>query len=308
MERRRDRMVTMMALPLMSCSARLPVYALLIGALFPPSLVFGFLPVQGLIMVGMYVFTTLCTLVVAAVLGRTVFKGPSVPLILEIPPYRMPRWRTVLRMMFQRRTVFLKQAGSVIMICTIALWVLLSFPQDPPLEGDYETRRAAAEATLGGIELQEELARIDDEETGEAFRNSYAARFGHAIEPTIEPLGFDWKIGIGLIGSFAAREVFVSTMGVVYGVGDEVDEESTTLREKIRGEMNAAGRPVYTPLVGLSLLIFFALACQCMSTLAAVYRETGGLRWPAFMFAYMTALAWLASFLVYQGGRLLGFE
>jgi ferrous iron transport protein B len=134
---------------------------------------------------------------------------------------------------------------------------------------------------------------------------SYGARLGHAIEPAIEPLGFDWKIGIGLIGAFAAREVFVSTLGVVYGVGGEADEQSATLREKIRAETRADGAPVYTPLVGLSLMVFFALACQCMSTLATVYRETRSWRWPAFLFVYMTALAWIASFVVYQAGSRL---
>jgi ferrous iron transport protein B len=141
----------------------------------------------------------------------------------------------------------------------------------------------------------------------EELRSSLAGQMGHAIEPVIEPLGFDWKIGVGLIGAFAAREVFVSTMGVVYGVGGEVDEESASLREKIQSEQRSDGTPLYTPLMGLSLMIFFALACQCMSTLGAVYRETKSLKWPVFLFAYMTALAWVASFVVYQGGRALGF-
>lgn len=308
MERRRDRMLTMMVVPLMSCSARLPVYALVIAALFPPSHVFGVVPVQGLLMVGMYVFSTVIALLATAVLGRTIFKGPRVPLILELPPYRLPHWRTVLKMMSQRAGVFLREAGGVILVCTIGLWLLLSYPKHPELEVDYGAQRAAAQSELAGAERSARLASIDAAEEGEVFRKSYGARLGHMIEPAIEPLGFDWKIGIGLIGAFAAREVFVSTMGIVYGVGGEVDAGSSTLREKIRAETYADGRPVYTPLVGLSLMVFFALACQCMSTLAAVYRETGGLRWPLFLLAYMTVLAWLTSFLVFQGGRLLGFE
>ena len=151
------------------------------------------------------------------------------------------------------------------------------------------------------------MAAIDAAEASERLRESYAGRLGQMIEPAIEPLGFDWKIGIGLIGSFAAREVFVATMGVVYGVGDEVDEDSPSLREKIKAESRATGAPVYTPLVGLSLMVFFALACQCMSTLAALKRETRSYRWPAFLFVYMTVLAWGASFVVYQGGRLFGY-
>ena len=140
------------------------------------------------------------------------------------------------------------------------------------------------------------------------MRESYGGRLGRAIEPAIAPLGFDWKIGVGIIGAFAAREVFISTMGVVYSAGGDVDESSETLRQRIRAEVREDGRPVYTPLVGLSLMIFFALACQCMSTLAVVKRETGGYRWPLFLFAYMTVLAWVTSFAVYQGGRLLGFS
>jgi ferrous iron transport protein B len=309
MERQRDRMLTMMVVPLMTCSARLPVYVLVIGALFPPTKVLGALPVQGLLMAGMYLFSTLTALAVAAVLGRTIFKGPRVPLILELPPYRRPHWPSVLRLMVEKSSVFVKQAGGVILACTIALWVLLTFPRQAPGAERWAAERAAvAAASLAEPEREARLAEIDVAEQSARLKSSLGGRLGHALEPAIEPLGFDWKIGIGLIGAFAAREVFVSTLGVVHGVGDGANEESLTLREKIRAETRADGRPVYTPLVGLSLLVFFALACQCMSTLAVVYRETRTWRWPLFLFAYMTALAWVASFLVYQGGRLLGFE
>jgi len=309
MERRRDRMITMMVVPLMSCSARLPVYTLLIAALFDPEArVLGVLPVPAFLMVAMYVFSTLIALVAAGVLGRTLFKGPRVPLILELPPYRLPQLSSVLRMMWSRGSLFLREAGGVILVSTIVLWALLSFPKDTPLETDFEASRQAATATLSGEELEARLAVLDSEEAGERLRQSYGARIGHTLEPVIAPLGYDWKMGVGLIGAFAAREVFVSTMGVVYGVGAEVDEESASLRERLRDEQRPDGSPLYTPLVGLSLMVFFALACQCMSTLAAVYRETRTLRWPLFLFAYMTGLAWIMSFLVYQGGRLLGFE
>jgi ferrous iron transport protein B len=306
MERQRDRTLTMLVIPLMSCSARLPVYALLIGALFPPSHVFGFVPVQGLLMIAMYLFSTLMALAAAAVLSRTLFKGPRVPLILELPPYRRPHWPSVLRMMWQRSRTFLREAGGVILVCTIVLWVLLSFPRRP--HDAHAIEAARAELVSRGTptdQIEVELEALSRAQAGEDLRSSYGGRMGHAIEPVIAPLGFDWKVGIGLIGAFAAREVFVSTMGVVYGVGD--DAEAATLREKIRLESRADGKPVYSPLMGLSLMVFFALACQCMSTLAAVYRETRSWRWPVFMFAYMTALAWVASFVVYQGGTWLGF-
>ena len=289
MERARDRHLTMLVIPLMTCSARLPVYTLIIATLFPASVVLGFLPVQGLLMVAMYLFSTLMALAAAAVLSRTVLKGKSLPLILELPPYRMPHWGGILRMMLQRSRAFLAQAGGMILVCSIVLWALLTI------------RSPWADAPAPALSEQgTEAVRAEE------LRSSLAGQMGHAIEPVIEPLGFDWKIGVGLIGAFAAREVFVSTMGVVYGVGGEVDEESATLREKIQSEQRSDGTPLYTPLMGLSLMIFFALACQCMSTLGAVYRETKSLKWPVFLFAYMTALAWVASFAVYQGGRLLG--
>ena len=307
MERARDRMLTMMVVPLMTCSARLPVYALLIAALFPPDRIFGLLPVQGLLMVGMYLFSTIVALIAAAVLSRTVLRGPNVPLLLEMPPYRRPHLPSVARTVWMRTRVFLTEAGTVILACTIGMWLLLSFPRHTDGEQAYEASVAAAQATLDGPELEARLSQLDSERAGVALRQSYGGRLGRSIEPVLEPLGFDWKIGVGLIGAFAAREVFVSTMGVVYGIGEDVDEQTVGLRAKLRSEAHADGRPVYTPLVGLSLMVFFALACQCMSTVAVVKRETQTWRWPVFLFVYTGVLAWLASFAVYQGGRLLGW-
>jgi ferrous iron transport protein B len=300
MERQRDRLLTMMVVPLMTCSARLPIYTLMIGALFPPDRLWGVVPVQGLLMVFMYLFSVVMALSAAWVLSKTVLKAPNVALVLELPPYRAPRLRDVLRMMTSRASMFLREAGTVILGFTILLWALLSFPKDIQFTQDYEAQISAA-ATEAQVT---ELTAAQD---GERLRGSYGGRLGHALEPVIQPLGFDWKIGVGLIGAFAAREVFVSTMGVVYGVGGDVNEESVTLRERMRSELRDDGKPVYTPLVGMSLMAFFALACQCMSTLAVVKRETGGWRWPAFLFVYMTSLAWTVSFIIYQGGRLLGF-
>ncbi len=300
MERQRDRLLTMLVIPLMTCSARLPVYTLIIGALFPPSRVFGFLPVQGLLMVAMYLFATVITLVSAGVLGRTVVKGRKVPLILELPPYRLPSLRGTLKMMWERSTVFLKEAGTVILACTIALWVLLSFPRAPQPEAAARPAVAAAHATPTRHPAATMPGRASP------IAESYGGKLGHAIEPALRPLGFDWKIGVGLIGAFAAREVFVATLGLVYGI-DESGDNPTPLRDRLRAETRPDGKPAYTPLMGLSLLIFFAISCQCMSTLAAVKRETKSYRWPAFMFVYMTGLAYLLSFSVFQVGRLLGF-
>jgi ferrous iron transport protein B len=286
MERRRDRLLTMMVVPLMTCSARLPVYTLIIAALFPPTHVFGWVPLQGLLMVGMYLFATSMALLVAWVLGRTAIRGRNVPLILELPPYRMPKLGATLKMMGERVTVFLTEAGTVILACTVALWVLLSHPKPDAVDTTLPPAVAAQRA----------------------LEASYGGQIGKAVEPALRPLGFDWKIDVGLIGAFAAREVFVSTMGVVYGAGDVDKDDPAPLRDRMRAETRPDGRPAYSPLTGLSLMVFFAIACQCMSTLATVRRETKTLRWPAFLFAYTGVLAWTASFLVYQGGRLLGFS
>jgi ferrous iron transport protein B len=287
MERKRDRLLTMMVVPLMTCSARLPVYTLIISALFAPSARVLGIPVQAGLMVALYLFSVATALLAAFVLSKTLLPAGPNPLILELPPYRLPRVSDVLRMMRQRTYAFLNQAGTVILGCSVALWLLLNFPRIDP-------QRASQ---LDPIEQQ--TLQLSE---------SYGGQLGRAIEPLLRPLGFDWKIGVGLIGAFAAREVFIATMGVVYNTGDEVDENSEGLRDKLRQEKKPDGTPAYTPLVGLSLLLFFALACQCMSTLAVVKRETHSYRWPLFMFTYMTALAWVTSLLVYQGGRLLGFS
>ncbi|HEY5949260.1 MAG TPA: ferrous iron transporter B, partial [Kofleriaceae bacterium] len=278
MERRRDRILTMMVVPLMTCSARLPVYTLLIGALIPAARV-----TQGLLMVGMYLFSVLTSLAAAWVMSKTIkpLKAKRLPFIIELPPYRFPRIRDVLRMMWSKSSMFLREAGTVILACSIALWALLYFPHKP------ETATPEQKA----LQLEQ----------------SYGGRIGKAIEPAIEPLGFDWKIGIGIVGAFAAREVFVSTLGIVNAVGDDANETSEPLRKALRDAKKPDGSHAYSPLMALSLMVFFALAMQCMSTLAVVRRETRSLRWPVFLFSYMTVLAWVASFLVYQGGRLLGF-
>ena len=317
MERRRDRMLTMMVVPIMTCSARLPVYTLIIAALYPApdqagGKIFGFFSLQALLMVAMYLFSTVLALVAAAVLGRTLFRGESSPLLLELPPYRWPSPFSVIRQMWERSRLFVTEAGTVILTCTIVLWVLLTFPRDLALSRDYAQEAVTIEVT-GVAEGVPENAIIDQLsvlgglEDAERLRASWGGRLGRTLEPVIAPLGFDWKIGVGLIGAFAAREVFISTMGVVYGMGDGVDEETVPLREHLQAEVWPDGRRVYTPLVGLSLMVFFALAAQCMSTLAVVKRETRSYRWPVFLFSYMTGLAWIASFCVYQGGRLLGY-
>ncbi len=304
MERRRDRILTMMVVPLMTCSARLPVYTLVIAALIPGSAL-----TQALLMVGMYLFSVVTALAAAWVMAKTVkpLKAKRLPFFIELPPYRFPRIGDVLRMMWSKSSFFLREAGTVILACSIVLWALLAFPRELPAGApDYDALIEKADKA-GDDELK---THYEAEKQGVLVANSYGGRIGHAIEPAIKPLGFDWKIGIGIVGAFAAREVFVSTMGIVYSVGevDAGDDESTKpLRLALSDAKKPDGTKAYTPLVGLSLMIFFALACQCMSTLAVVKRETGGWRWPLFLFGYMTVLAWVVSFAVFQIGTLLGF-
>jgi ferrous iron transport protein B len=287
----------MMVVPLMTCSARLPVYTLVIGALIP-----GSRWIQGLLMVGMYLFSVVTALLAAWVMSKTVkqLKAKRLPFVIELPPYRWPRFGGVLRMMWGKSSMFLREAGTVILACSIALWALLYFPRQPP-EAPPDGHALVAQASD-----DEARAALVADQQARQLENSYGGRVGHAIEPAIRPLGFDWKIGIGIVGAFAAREVFVSTLGIVYAVGSDADEGSEPLRAALRDARGSDGERSYTPLVGLSLMIFFALACQCMSTLAVVRRETRSLRWPVFLFGYMTVLAWITSFCVYQGGRLLG--
>jgi ferrous iron transport protein B len=276
----KDRVVTILMIPFMSCSARLPVYTLIIGALFVANeRVLGPFTQGGLILLGMYLLSTVSALVLGAIYKRTLLKSPTPPLVLELPPYRLPRVRDTLRQVWDRTADFLRDAGTIILAVTIVLWGLLTYPK-------------VEEAELAPGET--------------AIERSIAGQAGKAIEPVLEPIGQDWRIGIGLIGSFAAREVLVSTLGLVYGI-EGADEDDAPLREQLRTANNVDGTPRYTPLSGLALMVFFVYACQCMSTLAVVRRETRSWKWPAFMLVSMTAIAYLAALLVFQVGRLLGY-
>ena len=296
MPRFRDRLLTMMVIPLTSCSARLPVYALIIAALFPAELPGWPVPVRPAVMFGMYLFSTIVTVLAAVVLGNTVLKAEASSAVLEMPPYRWPSPRNVYRAVVRSCRMFVREAGGIILVATVLLWALLSFPKVDPV-------------TLMTPEIELAVAQGADADEllqAEALAQSYGGRLGKAIEPMVEPLGFDWRIGVGIIGSFAAREVFVSTMGLVYGIGEGADEESEDLWERMRSARRPDGTPVYSPLVGLSLMVFFALALQCTSTLAVLRRETGGWKWPLFIFSYMSTMAWVASFLVVRVGTWLG--
>ena len=296
-ENPKDRLATIMIAPFMSCSARLPVYTLMIAAFFSGQKLFGFLSVGALLIMAMYLLGIFIAIGVAWVLKRTILKAPTPPLVLEMPPYRVPNLLTILQMMLSRASLFLKRAGTVILAISIILWALATFPRlDKQDEGTTQTAQVSAEPS----------SEVDAH--GEQLRQSFAGRAGRFIEPVIKPLGFDWKMGVALIASFAAREVLVSTLSVIYNVGEDEEAESGSLINAVREAKKEDGTPAWTPLVALSMMVFFVLAMQCMSTVAIVRRETNSWRWPLFMVAYMTVLAYIASFITYQGGRLLGFS
>jgi ferrous iron transport protein B len=299
-DNRRDRITTIVIAPFMSCSARLPVYALLIGA-FIPNRWIGFVTLPGITLFTMYLLGILAAIFVAWALKRTLLKGGKPLYVMELPPYRMPSWRSVALSVRERVVLFVRNAGTVILAITVVLWFLASYPHGGDTRA-LETQRAAELAHGNSAHA----ALIDRQISGMVLENSFAGRVGRFLEPAIKPLGFDWRIGIGLVTSLAAREVMVSTMATVFNIGDS-PHDVIPLRQSLRNAIDPrTGHKAYTPLVGVSLMVFFVLACQCMSTIAVVRRETNGWRWPLFMLVMMNALAWLASFAVFQGGRLLG--
>ena len=306
-EGRRDRLITMLTLPMISCSARLPVYALVTAVIFAgDARLLGILSVGAVVLFSMYALSVVATLGAAAVLRRTVLAGPRLPLLLELPPYRVPVWGSVLLITWRRVRKFLRDAGTIILTMTIILWALLSFPRSAELDAQHDTARTQVLAATAVAGQADALAGLDGQLAAEQLRYSVGGRVGRLIEPVIEPLGFDWRIGVGILGAFAAREVFVSTLGIVFGI-EEADEESVSLRSSLQSATHADGSPLMTPLSGVSLMVFFVLACQCMSTIVVVRKEAGGWGWPIFMFGYMSVLAYAASLAVYQVGSAIGW-
>ncbi|HEX8499009.1 MAG TPA: ferrous iron transport protein B [Pyrinomonadaceae bacterium] len=309
----KDRLATILIAPFMSCSARLPVYTLMIAAFFADVKLFGFLSVGALLILSMYLLGLAVAIAVAWVLKHTILKAPPPPLVLELPPYRVPNLLNIVQTMRTRSWLFVKRAGTVILTISILLWALMTFPRsaEKPVP-DAEEGAAVQAMRETGTESRGEPAPLTAKGGGETadegaqLQQSYAGRLGHLLEPAIRPLGFDWKMGIGLVASFAARETLVSTLSIVYNVGKDADAESPSLIEAVRNAKRPDGRPAWTPLVAVSMMVFFVLACQCMSTVAVVRRETNSWRWPLFMVAYMLVIAYAASFVTYQGGRLLG--
>ncbi|HQU83752.1 MAG TPA: ferrous iron transport protein B [Pyrinomonadaceae bacterium] len=299
-ENPKDRLATILIAPFMSCSARLPVYSLMIATFFAGQNFFGFISVGAVLMLAMYGFGILTAIIAAFIMKRTILKSPPPPFVMELPPYRLPNLRTVFQNMLTRAGLFLKRAGTVILAISIILWALTYFPRNA------ETKTSAPNIT-SEMSAEDIQKAEEDFKQSEQIKHSFAGKIGHTIEPVIKPLGFDWKIGVALISSFAAREVLVSTLSIIYNVGKDSNEESETLMSAIRDAKKDDGTPVWTPLTAITLMVFFVLAMQCMSTIAVVRRETNSWAWTLFMVGYMTVLAYAAAFLTYQGGKLLGF-
>ena len=292
-ENRKERLLTILITPLMSCSARLPVYTILIGLIIPKTYLLGFLGVQGLVMMGLYLLGLVMALIVSYVAKWFINIKEKSFFILELPTYRSPRWSNVLPAMINKAKIFVFDAGKIIMIISLLLWALCSFGPGNKMQQitqQYEQMKSQPGANMVVLDKEFQSAKLE---------SSYAGILGKTIEPAITHLGFDWKIGIALITSFAAREVFVGTMATIYSVGDN-DEGSLLLKEKMKGAVRADGKPVFNLASGLSLMIFYVFAMQCMSTLAVVKRETKSWKWPLIQLFYMTGLAYLMSWLVYQ--------
>ncbi len=317
---RRARIITMLIAPLMSCSARLPVYMLFIGAFVPDTqFLGGAIGLQALVLLAMYLVGTIVAIVVAILVKRFLLKGDTQPFLMEMPPYRWPKVRTVFHRAYEQAREFCVSAGTIIFAVTVVVWALGYYPHAKSIAVAHDAQRQAVtaehevvllEIERGGdgvatsldeqtLEMQAKLSRIDQDEAGEYLRQSVLGRMGRWIEPVVAPLGWDWRMGTAVLASFPAREVMIATMGTIYNLGENEDEKSVGLRDKLKASRHADGRPIYNLPVALSVMVFFALCCQCGGTLAAIKRETRSWRWPIFTFVYMTTLAYIGAWLTF---------
>ncbi|MEQ8785859.1 MAG: ferrous iron transport protein B [Pirellulaceae bacterium] len=326
-ENPRDRLTTILVAPLMSCSARLPVYTLLIVAFIPQQTYFyGLLGLQGITLFAMYSIGIVTAVIVAFALKRTMLRGATPPFVMELPGYKVPGLRIVLHRMLERGWAFIRRAGTLIFAVTVVVWAAAYYPRnEAAVDPALFQRQAFLEEQLADLEthmafpghdaddhaedraaLEEELSEVGNQIEGEYLEDSFLGRAGHFVEPVVRPLGWDWRIGCAAIASFPAREVIIATLGVIYKLGEEQDEESETLKETLRdAKWEGTNEPVFNIPVALSIMVFFALCAQCGATLAVIRRETNSWRWPIFTFAYMTALAYLGALVTYQVGMLL---
>jgi ferrous iron transport protein B len=315
-ENERDRLTTILVAPLLTCSARLPVYALLIAA-FVPSTTFlgGWLGLQGLTLAGLYVLGIVAAVGVALILKRTILRGATPPFVMELPSYKWPSLRTVVMRVTERAWIFLRTAGSLILAISIVVWAAAYYPHNPSVVREELQQKEALLAQLKETpegapnrdDLENKVVQLNNEIAAKYQQHSILGWMGKAIEPAVRPLGWDWRIGCAVIASFPAREVVVATLGVVYGLGEKFETKSAESRRALGERLAVAkwdgtDRPVYTLPVALSIMVFFALCCQCAATLAVIRRETNSWRWPVFAFSYMTGLAYLGALITYQVG------
>ena len=294
-EDRKDRLVTILVNPFMSCGARLPVYTLFIGAFFSKS-------AAGNVVFSLYILGIVVAVIMAKIFRKYLFKGEAAPFIMELPPYRIPTIKGLLIHMWERGVMYLKKAGTIIFVGCALIWFLSNFPWNPQYSKNYDVLIEEAR----GNENEKVVAQLEDEMSFEKLEKSYAGRIGKTIAPVFRPLGFDdWKVSVGLVSGFIAKEIFVGTLGTLYSIG-EADEESQDLREQIKSAVRPDGKVLFSPLVAYSLMVFVLLYLPCVAVLAVIKRETNSWRWPIFTVFYTTAVAWGVSFIVYQGGRLLG--
>ncbi len=293
----KSRLATILIAPLMSCSARLPVYVVLIGAFIEPK--FG--PAwAGFALFAMHVVGVVVAIPVVLIVNRQIFKGKRLPFLLELPNYQWPKWRDVWLTMYLRAKTFVQTAGTIIVVMSVLIWALLYFPRQDAANSAYRAEYAGLPASVRSKVTEQHFLQERH------VANSYLGRFGRSIEPLFRPAGFDWRLSTAILAAFPAREVVVPSLGIIFNLGGEVDEGSNDLRGALQEATWPDGRPLFTPWVAASMMVFFALCCQCMSTLATVRRETNSWRWPAFMFSYMTILAYVAAVAIHQLGLWLG--
>jgi ferrous iron transport protein B len=299
---RRDRLATMLVAPLMTCSARLPVYALMIAAFVPAAKVWGYLPLQGLVFAGLYFLGILIAIPVAWIVKRLLLRGGESVFLLELPAYRRPLMRNVGLRVWEGVRSFVLRAGTVIFALSIVVWALSYYPRTETVGREYDALRGQAQAMLDGDALRMRMANLEQAEAGAYLRQSYLARMGQLVEPLVKPLGWDWRIGMAAISALPAREVVVSTMQIIFDLGDagEADQARAAFRSRLQNVKRADGAPLFNLPVALSIMVFFALCCQCGATLATLHRESGSWRWPALAFAYMTMLAYAGGFIAFQ--------
>lgn len=300
---RRDRLATILAAPFMTCSARLPVYALLIGAFIPErAYAGGWISLKGLVLLALYLLGIVGGIFTAWLMKRTLLRGPTPTFLIELPPYRLPNLRSVLLRLLERGRVFLVRAGTVIFTVAVVIWALAYFPRSGDLAQAFAAKRTHAEATLAGDRLKERLRNLDNEEAAANLEGSFLGRAGKFVAPVFAPLGWDWKVSAAVIAGFPAREIVVAVLGTIYSVGSEVDETDDALIGRLRSATWPDGRTVFTVPMALGMLIFYVFCLQCVATIVMIRRETNSWGWAGFAWAYMTGIGYVGALLVYQLG------